>query len=124
MTTQARQWFEQNVTPYLDKTTRSTRVPGWLEGKKHRSTTIELHIVHGEDTDIMTLDLAQESGRVATEKREEKPGVCVFLNQDTLEQIQSGKLSGRAAYAKGLIKTKGSRHLAHHLYKLLKPTFG
>lgn len=124
MKKQARQWFEQDVTPYLDKTERSKRVPGWLEGKKHRATTVELHVTHQDDTDIMTLDMGEEPKRIHKKTREEKPGVRVSLTQETLEMIQSGELSARAAYAKGLIKTKGSRHLAHHLYKLLKPTFG
>jgi hypothetical protein len=122
--TRATQWFNERVTPFLNDTSREERAPAWLEGKSHRTTTIELHIMDGEETEVMMLDLAEAPGRLATKEREKTPGVCIFLTQETLEQIQSGKLSGRAAYAKGLIKTKGSRHLASHLYNLLKPTFG
>ena len=45
------------------------------------------------------------------------------MSQDTLTQLQSGRLSARAAYAKGLIKTRGSRHLASHFGKVIGSTF-
>lgn len=121
--TEARQWFNEQVTPYLDETTRQQRVPLWLEEKEHRATTIEIQVKQADQLEVLTLDLAGEPRQITTEERIEEPGVRITLEQNTLEQIQSGRLSGRAAYAEGLILTEGSRHLAYHLYQVLQPTF-